>query len=52
VIMIGVFAFLRVTNVLSGGMESALTLLVIGLAVIIVGVYVAMMARRRYPPAA
>ena len=52
VIIIGVFAFLRVTNVLSGGMESALTLLVIGLAVIIVGVYVAMMARRRYPPAA
>jgi hypothetical protein len=52
VIMIGVFAFLRVTNVLSGGMESALTLLVIGLAIIIVGVYVAMMARRRYPPAA
>jgi len=54
VVILGVFAFIRVQypNVFTGGMESALTLLVIGLVIIIVGVYVAMMARRRNPPAA
>lgn len=54
VVILGVLAFVRVQypNVLTGGMESALILLVIGLAIIIVGVYVAMMARRRNPPVA
>jgi amino acid transporter len=52
VLVIGVVAFLRVTGALAGVWEGPLTLLVIGFAIIIVGVYVAMMARRRYPPAA
>ena len=54
VVLLGVLAFVRVQypNVLTGGMEGALILLVIGLAIIIVGVYVAMMARRRNPPVA
>jgi hypothetical protein len=54
VVLLGVMAFVRVQypNVLTGGMESALILLLIGLAIIIVGVYVAMMARRRNPPVA
>jgi hypothetical protein len=54
VVLLGVLAFVRVQypNVLTGGMESALILLLIGLAIIIVGVYVAMMARRRNPPVA
>ena len=52
VVAIGVLGFLRVTGALAGVWEGPLTLLVIGLAIIIIGVYVAMMARRRYPPAA
>ena len=54
VVLLGVLAFVRVQypNILTGGMESALILLLIGLAIIIVGVYVAMMARRRNPPVA
>jgi hypothetical protein len=54
VVLLGVLAFVRVQypNFLTGGMESALILLLIGLAIIIVGVYVAMMARRRNPPVA
>jgi heme/copper-type cytochrome/quinol oxidase subunit 4 len=51
VVVLGVLAFVRVQypNVFTSGMESALILLVIGLAIIIVGVYIAMMARRRNP---
>jgi len=52
VVAIGVLGFLRVTGALAGVWEGPLTLLVIGLAIIIIGVYVAMMARKRYPPAA
>ena len=52
VVAIGVLAFLNVTNVIAGPWEGPLTLLVIGFAIIIVGVYVAMMARKRNPPAA
>jgi hypothetical protein len=54
VVLLGVVAFVRVQypNVLTGGMEGALILLVIGLAIIIVGVYVAMVARHRNPPVA
>jgi len=52
VLVIGVIAFLRVTGALSGVWEGPLTLLVIGVAIIIVGIYVAMMAKRRNPRAA
>jgi xanthine/uracil permease len=51
VVLIGVFAYLAETRVLTGPMGSALTLLAIGLAIIVVGVYVAMMARKRNPSA-
>jgi len=52
VVALGLLALLRVTGALGGVWEGPLTLLVIGFAIIIVGVYVAMMARKRYPPAA
>jgi len=51
-VALGLLALLRVTGALGGVWEGPLTLLVIGFAIIIVGVYVAMMARKRYPPAA
>jgi hypothetical protein len=51
VIVLGVIAFLRVSGTLVDAWEGPLTLLVIGVAIIIVGVYVALLARRRYPHA-
>lgn len=51
-IILGFFAYLRVANIVTDGMSSALTLLIIGLIVIVVGIYVASMARRRYPSTA
>jgi hypothetical protein len=51
-IILGFFAYLRVSNVVTDSMGGALTLLVIGLIVIVVGIYVASMARRRYPSTA
>ena len=51
-IILGFFAYLASTGVIEDGMRNALTLLVIGLIIIIVGIYVASMARRRYPSTA
>src|SRR3972149_8783788 len=51
-IILGFFAYLRVARIVTDGMSSALTLLIIGLIVIVVGIYVASMARRRYPSTA
>lgn len=51
VVTIGVLALLRFAGYFTSPVESALTLLVVGLAIIIVGIYVVVMARRRYPPA-
>ena len=51
-IILGFFAYLRVANIMTDGMGSALTLLIIGLIVIVVGIYVASMARKRYPSTA
>ena len=51
-IILGFFAYLRVANIVTDGMSSALTLLIIGLIIIVVGIYVASMARRRYPSTA
>jgi amino acid transporter len=53
VVAIGVIAFLGVAGVFSGvyaDWGGPLTLLVVGIAIIIVGIYVATMAKRRYPP--
>jgi heme/copper-type cytochrome/quinol oxidase subunit 4 len=52
VIVLGVIAFLRVSGTIVGAWEGPLTLLVIGLAIIVVGVYVAILAKRRNPQAA
>jgi uncharacterized membrane protein YvbJ len=51
-IILGFFAYLKVTNIVTNEMSSALTLLIIGLIIIVVGIYVASMARRRYPSTA
>jgi len=51
-IILGFFAYLRVSNIMTDGMGNALTLLVIGLIIIVVGIYVASMTRRRYPSTA
>jgi uncharacterized membrane protein YvbJ len=51
-IILGFFAYLRVSNIVTEGMGGALTLLIIGLIVIVVGIYVASMARRHYPQTA
>ena len=51
-IIIGLVAFSRVAGWLSEGAGSALVLLIIGAAVIIVGVYVSSRARKRYPQTA
>jgi rRNA maturation protein Nop10 len=51
VLLIGVVAFLSATHYIAGPWEGPLTLLVIGFAIIIVGVYVATMAKRRNPHA-
>ncbi len=50
VVLLGVFAYLNVAGILTGGMQGALTLLIIGLAIIIVGLYFATRARQRNPP--
>ncbi len=50
VIAIGVIALVRVQYPSFGNWESPLVLLIIGLAIIIVGVYVFTMAKRRNPP--
>src|SRR4030065_2644606 len=47
-IILGFFAYLRVSNIMTDGMGNALTLLVIGLIIIVVGIYVASMTRRSY----
>ena len=49
VLLIGVVAFLRASGALATAWEGPITLLVIGFAIIIVGVYVATMAKRRNP---
>lgn len=51
VLIIGVLGFLSVTHAIASGWEGPLTLLVVGVAIILVGLYVAMTARRHYPPA-
>jgi hypothetical protein len=49
VIVIGILAYARATGMLSQPIESAVTLLVIGIAIIIVAIWLSTMARRRNP---
>ena len=50
-ILIGVIAYLNATTSwLSGGVAGSIILLLIGLVIIIVGIYVATTARKRMPP--
>ena len=48
-ILIGFFALLQITNVITSGMSWAVVLLIIGVIVIIAAVYFASMARKRSP---
>ncbi|MBN1244923.1 zinc ribbon domain-containing protein [Candidatus Bathyarchaeota archaeon] len=49
-ILIGFFALLQISNIITSGISWALVLLIIGVIVIIAAVYFASMARKRYPP--
>jgi hypothetical protein len=49
VIVIGVLAFVRAMNIIPGPIESAVVLLVIGIAIIVVAVWFSTMARKRSP---
>jgi len=49
-ILIGFFALLQISNIITSGISWALVLLIIGVIVIIGAVYFASMARKRYPP--
>lgn len=49
-ILIGFFAVLRISNVITSGVSDALVLLIIGVVVIITAVYFANKARKRHPP--
>jgi Flp pilus assembly protein TadB len=48
-IVIGFFALLQITSIISSGIMWAVMLLILGVIVIIVAVYFASMARKRYP---
>ena len=49
VIVIGVFAYARAVGFITSPVENALVLLIIGVAVILVAVWLSTMARRRHP---
>jgi amino acid transporter len=49
-IVIGFFALLQISNIISSGVMGAVVLLIIGVIVIVTAVYFASMARKRYPP--
>ena len=48
-IIIGFFALLQISNIISSGIMWAVVLLIIGVIVIIAAVYFASMARKHYP---
>ncbi len=49
-ILIGFFAVLRISSIITSEIGWALVLLIIGVVVIITAVYFAKMSRKRYPP--
>jgi len=50
IIVLGVFGYAQATGMITGTMQSALALLVIGIAVIIIAVWLSTTARKRNPP--
>ena len=48
-ILIGFFALLQISNIIPSGTGWALVLLIIGVIIIIVALYFAIMARKKYP---
>ena len=50
-ILIGFFALLQISNIITSAIGWALVLLIIGVVIMIAAVYFASMARKRYPPA-
>jgi len=49
VIIIGVFAYARALGYINSPLENALVLLIIGVAIIVVAIWLSTMARRRHP---
>ena len=49
-ILIGFFALLQISNIITSGIMWAVMLLIIGVIVIIAAIYFTSMSRRRYPP--
>jgi len=49
VILLGLFGFAEATGLITGRVQSALVLLAIGVAIILVAVWLSMTARRRHP---
>jgi len=49
IILIGLLAYAEAVGLISGSMDSALVLLMIGVAVILAAVWISMTARRRHP---
>ncbi len=49
IIIIGLFAYAQATGMITGQMQSALVLLAIGIAVIVIAIWLSTMARRRHP---
>ncbi len=50
-ILIGILSYLQITNAINGQIVGAVFLVIIGIAIIIGGLYAVTMARRRHPRA-
>jgi uncharacterized membrane protein YvbJ len=50
IIIIGVTAYLRAIGYLTHPIEGAVTLLIIGIAIIVIAIWLSTRARKRYPP--
>jgi uncharacterized membrane protein YvbJ len=50
IIVIGLFAFVRASGYISSPVENALVILIIGIAVIVVAIWLSTRAKRRSPP--
>jgi hypothetical protein len=49
IIVLGLLGYAQATGMITGNMESALVLLIIGVAVIIIAIWLSTTARRRHP---
>jgi hypothetical protein len=50
IIILGVFGYAEATGMITGNMQSAFVLVSIGIAVIIIAIWLSTTARRRHPP--